>query len=391
MSYRLSRVDASDPSAGSLSPRLDEILARIRNRQFADRMRKVLLSAAHAIHRMADIDLVKYETASIEGTPDLSMWEEMAPVIRDTVVDVNELLMTIREQFPAAAASAPPGPAAGPADVRHELEAEQVFGKACRTLADEVSNLGNHMRSPAVVADRWNLLADLENFRSRFRSLIGEMVFDAASAFDEAHRKDVVPFYKNEIDTAVVVRGTVADLRRVMVSRQDQVREAMPEDVQWNAQQMERELDIFGKTPAYRSMRAQDKKILLEFRAQLRQSAARSNLTREEFLADVVPFVTFVQSLAAVNRRELLLQHDREVSAACGVALEKATALAPSAPDAAAAILTDAVARAQALYGRDAELDTFLRRSRKAGQESAADVQQRIEQLAALLANLSLF
>ena len=55
-------------------------------------------------------------------------------------------------------------------------------------------------------------------------------------------------------------KGAVGDLIRVMGSRMEKIADAEPEDVQWNAQQLEKELDIFGKTPAYRALRAQDKR-----------------------------------------------------------------------------------------------------------------------------------
>ena len=39
------------------------------------------------------------------------------------------------------------------------------------------------------------------------------------------------------------------------------------EDVQWHAQQLQNELDAFGRTNAYKALRAQDKRHVLEIRA----------------------------------------------------------------------------------------------------------------------------
>ena len=72
----------------------------------------------------------------------------------------------------------------------------------------------------------------------------------------------------------MLVRATAADLRRVVTARLEEVREAEPEDVQWNAQQLEKELDVFGRTPAYATLRAQDKRRVIEFRQQLGELAA---------------------------------------------------------------------------------------------------------------------
>ncbi|RKH39234.1 hypothetical protein D7V93_40495, partial [Corallococcus llansteffanensis] len=88
---------AENPPPASLTPRLEEILQSLPDRAFAARLRAVYLAAAQAILRLSDLDLVKYETPVVDASPDLSLWEEMAPVIRDTVMDVNALLNVIRE------------------------------------------------------------------------------------------------------------------------------------------------------------------------------------------------------------------------------------------------------------------------------------------------------
>ncbi|MGZ3457161.1 MAG: hypothetical protein ACXU86_01525, partial [Archangium sp.] len=100
---------ASDTPSLALTPKLEELLQSLSDRSFAERLRKVYGAAGQAIARLSDLDLLKYETAHVDGSPDLSLWEEMAPVIRDTVVDVNALLNVIREQF----ATRPAGGAAG--------------------------------------------------------------------------------------------------------------------------------------------------------------------------------------------------------------------------------------------------------------------------------------
>jgi hypothetical protein len=88
-------------SPAPLAPTLEAILTKIPDRAFAGRLRKVYASCANAIDRLSSVDLVKYETSVAEGSPDLSLWEEMAPVIRDTVMDVNAVLAVIRESFPS--------------------------------------------------------------------------------------------------------------------------------------------------------------------------------------------------------------------------------------------------------------------------------------------------
>lgn len=365
-----------DSSPAQLAPRLEEVLRSLPDADFAHRLREVYEGAARTIHRLGDMDLLRYETTTVEGAPDLSLWEEMAPVIRDTVVDVNALLSTARRNFPPAPAegaldpmyaviegggSAPPQSAMQ----RRQSEAASVIQSFTQEMAAQISSLGERMRSPQVVADRWNLLADLQAFRSRFRELIGDLVYESINAFAHVTRAEVVPFWREELEAAVAVRAALADLSRLMVVRGREAETCEPEDVLWHAQRLARDLDAFGRTPAYRSLRAQDKRVLIEFRHALTQLCSRPGLPRADLLDRVGPFAEFASSLLRVNQREILLVHDREVQAAVGVQLEQAEALWQQHPEAARGSFLAAVRRAQALYGRDGALDVFLRKDRK--------------------------
>jgi hypothetical protein len=373
------------------------------DRALSGRLRKVYLAAASAIARLSDIDLIKYETTVTDGSPDLSLWEEMAPVIRDTVMDVNALLTAIREQFPEP----PPGgiaatlsqaiEEAGPlpgvsAHERHAREAEKVIHDSSRQLSQQITHLGERMRSPSVVSDRWNLLAEIQAVRSQFRELIGDLVYLTASLFVEVHRKDVVPGYPEEVKASVVIRSTVTDLTRLLASRVEKVQEADGEDIAWYAQQLEKDLDLFGKTPAYRALRAQDKRQIIEFRHAVGKLAVEESIPKGGLLGPLEPFSDFIGSLSKVNNREVLIQHDREVWAACGVRLEQAENICELHPPEAAEILSQAEEAAQELYGRDPHLDTFLRKVRKnpANGSDAKAVRQELNVFRELLASLPL-
>lgn len=380
-----------------LSLQLLDVLTKLPDRALSGKLRRVYQAAARAIAHLSDMDLIQYETALGDSAPDLSLWEEMAPVIRDTVMDVNALLNAIREQFPEQ-------PVGGIADTlsqvieevgrvgggheRRAAEAQKVLHDISRHLSQEITHLGERMRSPQVVSDRWSLLADVQSFRSRFRELMGDLVYSTASAFADVGRKDVVPGYKEELACAILIRSNVVDLARLVGSRVDKLGTAEPEDVQWYAQQLGKDLDVFGKTPAYRALRAQDKRQIIEFRHAVGQVAAKNSAAREELLALAKPFAEFVASLDRVNNREVLIAHDREVWAACGVHLEQADLL-QSEKDAAAA-LASAVSVAQDLYGREPELDGFLRKAKKSPVDGLTgdELRQEISRFRELLSNI---
>ncbi len=356
-------ADADNPQT-SLTPRLEEILQAHPDRVFAGRLRKVYAAAAQAIGRLSDMDLVKYETPVVDSSPDLSLWEEMAPVIRDTVMDVNALLNVIREQFPAQSSE-------GLADLMREMDGapskdpSALLREAMSQLAQGVTQLGEAMRNPSVVSDRWTLLAEIQRFRARFREEVSNLVFETASTFGEVTRAQVVPGHEAEVKAAVTVRAITADLGRILTARHNKVREAEPEDVQWNAQQLQTEMDAFGRTAAYRNLRAQDKRHIVEMRAEVGRLAILPNPAREDLIKVVSELDAFVRGLSAVNQRQVLIIHDREVWASCGVKLERASSLVDSDAPVSARLLAEAAASAQSLYGRASDLDAFLRKVRK--------------------------
>lgn len=386
--------EAAETPQAPLSARLEEILKSIPDRAFAGRLRKVYAAAAQAIARLSDMDLVKYETPVVDSSPDLSLWEEMAPVIRDTVMDVNAVLNVIREQFPVQ-------PLGGIADTvsRAANEAGKrpggddpsgVLQEAMSQIAQGVTQLGEAMRNPSVVSDRWTLLSEIQRFRSRFREQVSNLVFESVSTFGEVTRAQVVPGYEAEVKAAVTVRAITSDLARIIAARLKKVREAEPEDVQWNAQQLQTELDAFGRTAAYRNLRAQDKRHIVEMRAEVGRLSILPNPSRPELVTVVEQLEEFVRGLSAVNQRQVLIIHDREVWASCGVRLERALSLVDSDAAGAARALAEAAGSAQSLYGRDSELDAFLRKARKLqmAQLSPADLRATIESFQGLLAQL---
>ncbi|NNC20326.1 hypothetical protein HJC22_31855 [Corallococcus exiguus] len=348
---------AENPPPASLTPRLEQILQSLPDRAFSARLRAVYLAAAQAISRLSDLDLVKYETPVVDASPDLSLWEEMAPVIRDTVMDVNALLNVIREQFPGT--PQPAAPRKGPADV------PAILQEGMASLAQSITQLGEAMRNPSVVSDRWQLLAEIQRFRSDYREQMSQLVFESASTFGEVSRAQVVPGYEAEVKAAVTVRAITSDLSRIVTARLNKVRDAKPEEVLWNAQQLQTELDAFGRTAAYRNLRAQDKRHIVEARAEIGALALESAPEPGRLLTVTEGLEELVRSLSAVNQRQLLILHDREVWAACGVRLERALAQSTKDPVASAKALAEAAASAQSLYGRDPTMDAFLRKARK--------------------------
>lgn len=378
-----------------LPPALESALSSVPESQ-GTRLRQLCHGAAHALARLTDLDLLQYESPVTADSLDLSTWEEMAPVVAGTLRDVNAFIDLVRTQLAAQPVSRGDGLASlvedAVLDDAARARLEDVLKQAASQLFEQVQALGARVRDPSVVADRWNLLAEVQASRTRFREHIGTLVFDLVVPFADVERAEVVPGHAEEVAGAVAVRAAVADLRRVLEARATRLQEASAEDVQWHAQHLEQEMDAFGRTAPYRSLRAQDKRRLIEYRHEVRSMASVGLPSKAEVGEVCHRVLELVRGLAVVNQRGLLRRHDHEVWARSGVKLEQAESLLATDRRSAAVALAEAVEIAAGLYGRSEPLDDFLRRSRKQSLAlvDAESVGRVLEEFRGLIAGLSL-
>src|SRR5262249_46548074 len=206
---------------------------------------------------------------------------------------------------------------------------ERVLESAASQLFEQVQSFGAKVRDPGVGADRGDLLAEVQGVRPRFREHSGTLVFDLVAPFADVERSEVVPGFAEEVAGAVAVRSAVADLRRVLEARAAKLRQASAEDVQWHAQHLEQEMDAFGRTAPYRSLRAQDKRRLIEYRHEVREMAAQPLPAKADAMEVCQRVLELVKGLAVVSQRALLRRHDHEDLGRSGVQLQQAEALRP--------------------------------------------------------------
>ena len=325
------------------------------------------------------MDLVKYETGILdESAGPLAVGGDGAGHPRHGDGRQRAALV-IRQQFPvhptgglgdtlsrAIEGAAQTGLRCGSGPARRAAEAEEVLHAtsdgarpgdypARRAHAQPVGGVGSLEPARGAAA-----------LPRPFREQIGNLVYGTATAFGEVNRKDVVPGYAEEVAAAVAVRATVADLtpadRRPAARR---CAEAEPEDVQWNAQQMEKELDTFGRTPAYRGAaragQAADHRVP---RRRARLLAQPRDVRSRELLGKVEPFAEFVVS---ARRGEPARAADPARPRGLGRVRRRARAggqLMRQDPDAGRRRAGEARAAAQASTGADAaSTPSFARRA----------------------------
>jgi hypothetical protein len=349
------------------------------------------------------MELVRHEADEEQGGHTLALWEELAPVVGTTVQHVNELSATALENFPA-----PPekdaldnlddafGPSAqeeAPAEEEPytlEKEIAKLVSAVAMGMRRDVARLGERLRNPTIVSDPWNLISDLLEFRGRVRAGLGELIFQVCSFVSEVERTDVVPGYAGDLETGMMVRQATTNLAFLFRGHTKRIAAANDERILPALQDALKDLHSFSRTRALPVLRTSDKRIFLETRAQLYQLVKVTPPRTREIKNAVENLARFLDSMSVVSRRENLRLHDRAQLALAGRYLENAQGLADN-PEMARRELADAVFAASALYGRDVQLDAYLRAQRHFPVEWLHDpeIPVEVERFGALLAGIA--
>lgn len=292
---------------GDLPAPLVALLGGIIDRELATRLGQVIAAAGRCIERLAAINLVALEPReSHEGSADLAVWEKMAPAVGDTVVAVNELCAVIDSSFPPARSRGSLFGEDG-SDQRAEYEAAAVFRAISPLILKEVSEVGTLLRRPELLSSPWSLLAELQRLRADIRTHVSDGVYLSAAALGAVSRDEVVPGFGQEVLRALSFRGTEAALRRTARQR---LEGASPGPKL--AQSLDEDFEVFTAMPAWRHVKIETKRAMLELRVRLSVLAAAPATTAAAVRELVGPMLGVLAATSFELSRRLLITHDRQ-------------------------------------------------------------------------------
>jgi hypothetical protein len=395
-------LSTEDRADMAVEGRLLEVAGRFDD-DLRDRVTRLLFSSAEAILKLADLDLVRHEADEEQGGHTLALWEELAPVMSETVQHVNQMIDSHTGEFPPPPSSDEIenlddafGPSRGhsaPVDERPtstEAEIAGLVDAVCGGMRRDVGRLGERLRNPLVMSDPWMLIGDLLEFRGRVRAGLGELIFQVSSFVAEVDRQDVVPGYLNDLESGLIVRQATSNLaflfrghtKRIGASGDDRIIPALQDAL--------KDLHAYSRSRALPALRTSDKRIFLETRATLYKLLRTTPPRSRDIKNAVENLARFLDSMSVVSRRENLRLHDRAQLAKAGRHLEAAH-FNLATPDVARSELVDAVRAAAALYGRDVQLDAYLRAQRHFPADWLHDpeIAIEIERFGALLAGIA--
>jgi hypothetical protein len=368
-------LSLDDQAALAAEGRLLEVAQQF-DEALRERVTRLLLASAEAILKLADLDLVRHEADEERGGHTLALWEELAPVMGETVQHVNDLIANASAQFPP-----PPekdnldnlDAAFGPgsdesaqvaeAPVGTDVEIAGLVAAVTSGMRRDVAHLGERLRNPAVLQDAWMLISDLLEFRGRVRAGLGELIYQVCSFVAEVDRQDVVPGYLAELDSGLMVRQATSNLAFLFRGHTKRIGASSDERILAALQDCLKDLHGFSRTRALPGLRTSDKRIFLETRAQLYKLVKTAPPRGRDIKNAVENLARFLDSMSVVSRRENLRLHDRAQLAKAGRHLEAAQ-FNMGTPEVARRELAAAVRAASALYGRDIQLDAYLRAQR---------------------------
>jgi hypothetical protein len=372
------------PGEGPTLPKgLQAVLDGIVDRELAGRLTRLGVAAAFCIEQLQAIVLVSLEPATAEdGTADLSLWEQMAPAVADTVASISGLTVVIDQEFPEQASRTGVF-STERSDERAEAEAALVFRTVGSHLKKELQQVRDMVRRPELMASRWALLEELQRLRADFRRRVGDAVYLSAAATGTVRREDVVPGAQQEVQRALLYRATAADLIKQVKARLDRADEPLPRLVD----ALRSDLDLFASMPAWRHVQAGPKRHLLLVKALL----GHEQLTRPAVDEAVRSLLDVLADVSDELTRDVLSSHDLQVIVDAAFRLEQARLHVKLGTGAEGWAFGAALSIVEKLRGRDERLDLLVRDARKDLEDGVTDgVQTDVDELRAALGRLEL-
>ena len=175
------------PSLGvlHLPPRLQQLLESLPDRYLAQRLARVWGAAREALDQVERLTLAPAGLDEPGADPArLSLWEHVAPALRDSLRALNRLLAHVRADFPA---QAPEDYVASDGEpivrARPEEQAARTLGRAAARLSTRVELLGERLRRPEREGEPLELEAELQEVHRSLRSELRDLVVHSAAAF----------------------------------------------------------------------------------------------------------------------------------------------------------------------------------------------------------------
>lgn len=333
------------------------------------------------------LDLSPYEEPEYVGQ-DLAMWEEVARPLRTVLVSLNDLRDGLTALQPAntepsddvdIAFDLIEPSVAEPIRDRMSYDVDELIESSLGAMSDpestirqallplsemirfELSRFGNRFRNPTVIADRWNLLSELQEFKGKFAKLLAAIRLAALHPYTTQAEREVLVDYRTELENSLQVRRSITFLGRDVMSLVEASSAATDEERRFVLEELFLRLLRYSRHSAYALLRAPDKRQVIEFRKALATALGANDAATGRRSRELLEgFVRFLEAMQSLNKREVLVAHDRRVAQALRVQLDQVALVSEKAPEAVLHAFSEWREQAMVLLGLHSVFDDFL-------------------------------
>ncbi|MBI5509683.1 MAG: hypothetical protein HY903_13095 [Deltaproteobacteria bacterium] len=378
--------ETRDPLA--LTPKVEEILSSVPESLLQAEVREVVILANAVLQALGRIHLPQDHFEEAEaGRPVDDKCVDLAPYVLSVVAGCNQLLAYIGETF-----EPPPTQAESENQDDFDLEFDLVDGPTGdgvgltkqrpqeRVLvprdqvADALYAFGGMLRSrerdfaarlryALAQTDRWPLLSELDDGVHKLEKAVQGLLFGVLGVFaTEVRREEILPSYRSAIRESVALRAAVADLTYHIGRFNAAIADAAPGAVVPLIVAISDRLSRFAARPEYRTLRAEDKKAVIDFRSTLHSLRHdKKGVAMMPLKHAVEGFSKFLDAMSAINHREVLILHDRQRLAVWGERLRATKEGCVDDPEGALIALAVVISEMSAVQGRNPDLDQLRR------------------------------
>ena len=371
-----------------LAPKVQEIIKGVDDgvlRQEVERTLRLCLGALIAIGRL-HLPQDHFEVARDSRQRD-DKFLELAPYVLEALRSINQLVDYMVKTFPVPESSEAPvedddfdfefdlADDDSKKDEQNVLnentenerpprervaEATYAYGSMVR---NRVLNFASRLRMALQDEDSWPLLAELDDNQHRLSKSIQGVFFGVISVFaDGVRREELYPEYRSAVADAISLRSAIAELSFHIARFNTALAQADKDTCIPLIVGVADRLTRFAGRPEYRTMRAEDKKSVIDFRRELHNLRhAGESLSVAILRRSVEGFSKFLESMQAINHREVLVLHDRQRLEEAMVLLAQINNVITEDMDVARDTLEQLVAVLSAVHGRNPDLDEMLR------------------------------
>jgi hypothetical protein len=382
---------ASEPQA-ELSPKTTDILKGVAEAELRRDVEAVVRSATRALAALGRLHLPQdeFEEGDERESAINDKHIELAPYVLAALAAVNQLTDLVVTTFvPPARDSVEPsaddfdlefdlvdGPTGEGSRLTPERNASTAGLSPRQQVAEVAYALAGMLRSR--VASRapllrhalgqsgvWPLLAELDDYQHGLTKGVQGLLFGVLGVFQQAARREEIwPEYRSAVREAVDLRAAVADLSYHVGRFNTAMSGAQPAELVPLVVGIADRLARFSARPEYRTLRAEDKKAVIDFRRSLYELRhTKRGVPVLPLRRAVEGFSKFLEAMHSINDREVLVLHDRQRLSEALDGLTELESVATHDPAEARERLLAIIRLLSSLTGRHAGLDQALRAS----------------------------